>query len=85
MDNKVVATIVRLAIVSLLVGLALALFDISPRALVENLGSTVVEIYEVVLKAVRWSVKYILLGAVVVVPIWVVFYLVGLARRKKKS
>ena len=85
MEKSAVSTIVRIAILSLLVGLALALFDISPRALVENLGSTVVEIYEVVLRAIRWSVKYILLGAVVVVPIWLVFFLLRVARRKRKK
>ena len=64
-------------------GLALAFFDINPRSLVENLGETVVNIYEVVLSFLKWSLKYVLLGAVVVVPIWLVFFLIGLAKKKK--
>jgi hypothetical protein len=43
----------------------------------------VVEIYEIILRFIQWAMKYILLGAVVVVPIWLVFYLIGLAKRKK--
>lgn len=82
MDKSVVSTIVKLALISLLVGIALAFFDISPRALVENLGGTVVEIYEVVLSFFRWAAEYILLGAVVVLPIWLVFFLIRLAKKK---
>ena len=82
MDKSVVSTIVKLALISLLVGVALAFFDISPRALVENLGGTVVEIYEVMLRFVRWAAQYILLGAVVVLPIWLVFFLIRLAKKK---
>jgi hypothetical protein len=82
MDKSVVSTVVKLAIISLLVGVALAFFDISPRSLVENLGGTVVEIYEVILRFLRWAVQYILLGAVVVLPIWLVFFLIRLAKKK---
>jgi hypothetical protein len=83
MSNTAVSTIVKIAIISLLVGLALAFFDISPRSLAENLGETVVDIYEVVLNFLKWSLKYVLLGAVVVVPIWLVFLLIGLTKKKK--
>ena len=83
MQNKVFATIVKLAIVSLLVGMALAFFGITPRGLLENLGSTVVGIYEIVLSFGRWSLAYVLIGAVVVVPVWMVFFLIGVARGRR--
>ncbi len=83
MSTTAVSPIVKIAIISLLVGLALAFFDINPRSLVESLGETVVNIYEVVLSFLKWSLKYVLLGAVVVVPIWLVFFLIGLAKKKK--
>ena len=85
MQNSVVSTIVKLAIISLLVGFALAFFGIDPRNLITSLGSTVVSIYEVILRFLQWAVKYILLGAVVVVPIWFVFFLVNLAKKKRRS
>ena len=83
MPNSAVSTIIKIAIISLLVGLAFAFFNIDPRSLAENLGETVVNIYEVVLSFLKWSLKYVLLGAVVVVPIWLVFFLIGLAKKKK--
>lgn len=85
MQKSAVSTIVKLAILSLLVGFALAFFDVDPRNLLTSLGSTVVEIYELVLRFLRWAIKYVFLGAVVVVPIWLVFYLIKLSKRKKKG
>lgn len=85
MQNNVVSTIVKLAVISLLVGFALAFFGIDPKNLITSLGSTVVDIYEVILSFLQWAVKYILLGAVVVLPIWFVFFLIRLAKKKKSG
>ena len=83
MQKSAVSTIIKLAIISLLVGFALVFFGIEPGDLVKGLGGTVVKIYELVLEFLRSSMKYVLIGAVVVVPVWLVFYLIGLAKRKK--
>lgn len=85
MNNGVVSTVIRLAIWSLIVGFALAFFGIEPKNLVTALGSTVVEIYEIVLSFVQWSIKYILIGAVVVLPIWLVFFFLRMARNRKRG
>ncbi len=85
MQKSALSKIVKLAIVSLLVGFALVFFGIEPADLVKGLGSTVVKIYELVLGFLRDAMKYVLIGAVVVVPIWLVFYLIGLAKRKKSG
>jgi len=62
-------------------------FGIEPADLAKSPGSTVVKLYELVLflSFMRASMKYVLIGAVVVVPIWLVFYLIGLAKRKKSG
>jgi len=83
MQNSVLSTVVKLAVISLLVGMALAFFDITPQRLLENLGSTVIEIYRLVLRFLRWAFEYVLIGAVVVVPIWFALYLVRVARKKE--
>lgn len=82
MRKSTFSTVVKLVVISLLVGMALALFDITPQSLLENLGSTVIEIYRLVLRFFRWALEYILIGAVVVLPIWLVLYLVRVARKK---
>ena len=73
MQTSAISTIVKLAIVSLLVGFALVFFGIEPTDLAKTLGSTVVKLYELVMSFMRASMKYVLIGAVVVVPIWLVF------------
>ena len=45
-------------------------------------GDTVEKIFSVVASFIEWAVKYVLLGAVVVVPIWLLFFLFGKMRGK---
>tara|TARA_Y100000589_G_scaffold209549_1_gene197601 strand:+ start:496 stop:606 length:111 start_codon:yes stop_codon:yes gene_type:complete len=33
-------------------------------------------------RRIKWTVKYVLLGAVVVIPIWLVIFLINKARKK---
>jgi hypothetical protein len=82
MSNNIVSTLVKLAIGSLLLGLLLSAFSISPRELLKDLGGTVQSIFEAVASMIEWSVEYILLGAVVVVPIWLIFFVWGKFRGK---
>lgn len=70
--RKVSRTVVRLVIASLIVGLVLSLFSISPQELMRNFGATVVEIFNLLVGMLEWAVPYILIGAIVVVPIWLV-------------
>jgi hypothetical protein len=72
--NNVTSTIVKIAVASLIVGFALTFFDITPQSLLENLGGTVKAIFELVLRFIRWAAEYILIGAVVVVPIWLAMW-----------
>ncbi|MEE8333738.1 MAG: DUF6460 domain-containing protein [Alphaproteobacteria bacterium] len=85
MQKSTFSTVVKLAVISLLVGMVLAFFDITPQRLLENLGSTVIEIYRLILRFLRWALEYILIGAVVVLPIWLALYLVRVARKKAKK
>jgi sulfite exporter TauE/SafE len=74
-------TLVRLLLWSLAVGLVLALLDLSPRELLvwarDTAGGLVAELELYTGRAV----SYVLLGAVIVVPIWAVTYLWRALRR----
>jgi|TARA_R110002124_G_scaffold92599_8_gene235230 hypothetical protein len=89
MPRNIGSLIVKLLIVSFLVGWALTLFDITPLELLEDLTGTIGEIYSLALNSVRWAADYILLGAVVVLPIWGIVaglnYLQRKSRRKMSS
>lgn len=83
MPPHVRETIIKIAVASLLVGLFLGFFDIDPRALLSSFGETVQKIFSVVASIVEWMVKYLLLGAIVVVPIWLIFFVIGKVKNRK--
>ncbi len=72
MQNTATRTIVKLIIASLLVGLALSFVDLSPEELLRDLGGWVQRLFSVFVRAVQWAVPYMLMGAVIVVPIWAI-------------
>lgn len=70
--GPVLPTLIKLAVASVVVGILLAIFGIQPIDLWRNFIDTVAHIWNMGFDALSWSVRYILLGAVVVVPIWLV-------------
>lgn len=76
-------TLIKLVLFSFVIGLLLSFFEIDPAELLKNFGATAEKIFEIVADIIEWGVKYVLLGAVVVVPIWLVFFLLGRLRGKK--
>ena len=76
-------TLIKLVLFSFVIGLLLSFFEIDPAELLKNFGATAEKVFEVVADIIEWGVKYVLLGAVVVVPIWLVFFLLGRLRGKK--
>ena len=79
------ATIVKLIILSLIVGFILHTLNVRPEDLLNFLGDTVVGIFRWVVEHTRDAVPYILTGAAVVVPIWLVFFLLRVVRGRKSS
>ena len=73
MDKSTSSLIWKLIIASLCVGLFLSFFNLDPVELIENVPDALGRILEVVLDILNWAGKYILLGAVIVVPIWLIF------------
>lgn len=71
----------RLAVVSLFVGILLSAFGVSPYDIVDGLRNLAWRIYSMGFGTVEWVVRYFLLGAVIVVPIWLVSRLLKLGRR----
>jgi hypothetical protein len=72
-----VSTIVQLVIWSVVVGVVLSALGITPFNLVERLGLIVRRISDLGFGAFHWAAQYLLLGAVIVVPVWLVMRLFG--------
>ena len=82
MDRSIGRTIVRLLVISLVVGLVLSWLDIRPQDILKDFGHTVERVYGLLRGAVGWAGGYILLGSVIVVPLWLLF--AGLDYLKRK-
>lgn len=76
------ATILRLVLASFLVGLALAFLDITPHELFALLRRLAGELAADFWSWVSWALSYVLVGAVVVVPLWLLGLLWRMLRRR---
>ena len=82
MPANIKDTLIKILVFSFVIGVLLSFFEINPKELLANFGDTVQDIFAIVARVIEWAVKYILLGAVVVVPIWFIFFLIGKAKKK---
>ncbi len=82
MQQNVASTIIKLLVLSLVVGLALNLFNLDPLSLLANFGGTVEAIFKTAVSAVTWAIPHMLLGAAVVLPIWLLIVVLRTARKR---
>jgi hypothetical protein len=77
--------IVRLVFLCVLAGFFLAAFHVNPRRLWVDFFGTLAESWGrfigFISDSALWAVDYLLLGAVLVVPIWIVFRVFNAMRR----
>jgi hypothetical protein len=64
------AVLGRLVLLSILVGIILAAIGLDPWNILESVRALIVHIWTMGFDVVRWLWRYFLLGAVIVVPIW---------------
>jgi hypothetical protein len=74
--------IVRLVLVSILVGVVLSALGLDPFDIVHSIERLIRSIWNMGFDAVRWVWRYFLLGAVLVIPIWIIMRLVNAPRGK---
>src|ERR1700735_5862548 len=60
----------RLVLLSILVGVILAAIGLDPWNIIESVRALIVHVWTMGFDVVRWLWRYFLLGAVIVVPIW---------------
>lgn len=70
----------RLILLSILIGVILAALGLDPLNIIDSIRRLVLHIWDMGFDAVRWLWQYFLLGAVIVVPIWLIMRLVKAPR-----
>lgn len=76
------AVIGRLILVSILVGVILSVLGLDPFDIVRSLKQLAQSIWNMGFDAIHWLWRYLLLGAVIVVPIWLIVRLINAPRGK---
>lgn len=85
MPRNVISTIVKLFIASLLVGLVMHWLGVTPRSLVADFGATMGRLFDTLAGFFGWATEYVLYGACIVVPIWLIVFLLDRAKGKRSQ
>lgn len=76
------SVIFRLVLLSILIGVILEVLGLDPWNVIDSLRSLLLRIWDMGFDAVRWLWRYLLLGAALVVPIWLIMRLVRIAKTR---
>src|ERR1700687_665209 len=76
------AVLGRLILVSILVGVVLAALGLDPFDIVRSVEPLINSIWNMGFAVFRWMWRYFLLGAVIVIPIWILMRLLNAPRGK---
>jgi hypothetical protein len=68
-------TLVKIAVASLIVGTILAHFGITTAQVIRQFGLSQDRILELARQGVTWALPNLLLGSLVIVPVWFLTYL----------
>lgn len=72
----------RLILVSILVGVILSALGLDPYDIVRSIRRLVQTIWDMGFDAFHWLWRYFLLGAAIVIPIWLIMRLINAPRGK---
>jgi hypothetical protein len=75
MLHPLIRMVVKVTIASLIVGTILAHFGITAEQLIKEFGFSFERIEEMARRGVAWALPNLLLGAMVIVPVWFLLYL----------
>lgn len=75
MVQSLVRTLVKVAVASLIVGAILAHFGITIDMLMRDAGFSAERVEELARKGVAWALPNMVLGAVIIVPVWFIVFI----------
>lgn len=77
-----IGVLVRLALISIAVGIVMSALGIDLGNFFDRINQLLRNIYDLGFGAVEWLLQYLLLGALIVVPIWLITRVVSASRSK---
>jgi hypothetical protein len=70
----------RLVPLSILIGVVLSAFGLDPLNILESVRTLVLRVWDMGFDAIAWVWRYFLLGAVIVIPIWLIMRFINAPR-----
>jgi hypothetical protein len=77
------SVVIRLIFLSLVVGVVLSVLGFSPTDIIDSLTRLLRGIYDMGFGAVERVIRYVLLGAAIVIPVWIIIRVVSLTQRRR--
>jgi hypothetical protein len=71
-----IAVVIKLILLSILVGFVLTVIGLDPRNILWSIEALIRSVFNLGFEAFEWLWRYLLLGAVIVVPVWLIVRLV---------
>lgn len=81
--NNVVSQVLKILVLCLVVGVVLSALSIDALSFVRFISQSIHNAADLIVTAVQWSIEYVLLGAVIVVPIYLIK--LGMSYFKRKG
>ncbi len=75
MIYRLSATVIKIALASLLVGITLSAMNITADQVLRDVGLTPERIMAMLQNGISWALPHLILGSMVIVPVWVIIYL----------
>ena len=75
MMGRFLATLIKVAVASLIVGTILQHFGITANQILTELGLTPERLMELFRQGFAWALPNVLLGSLIIVPVWLVVFL----------
>jgi hypothetical protein len=75
MLHPLIRTLVKIAVASLIVGTILAHFGITIDQLIREFGLTTERVEDIARRGLAWALPNVMLGALVILPVWFLIYL----------
>ncbi|MCX5497835.1 DUF6460 domain-containing protein [Kaistia dalseonensis] len=67
--------LLRLVVLSFIVGIILSALGLSPMDIIDKVQQLIMRVWNMGFGAIEWIWRYFLLGAVIVVPLWIIIRL----------
>ncbi len=82
---RFLAAVFKIALASLLAGAGLSVFNISSAQILEQIGMTPEAVWQYMVQATNWAVPNMLLGAMIVLPMWFLTYIFLPPRERERD